>query len=369
MHFIQKEAIPASIDDLFVAYTEKFANEIAKYSNANGEFVEGETISICSKEIRRAVLFDRAVKKMIRVMDTIDSSAVSEFLRISEESQNELLEKTPRCYYNLKDWLSKEIADFLCVSQLDMEKKTNATYGDKDETSSHLKNDWKKVLKESWEDGLCGVELRKNRPSFAWLALFVQMGFKSTLAFAPPINTRVGDLDGIFSPGIDGHSIAERIKDGGDRSIIQRSVAVFPYTVSQQDCPAAEGYSSMKLKSTCCAPASVDIPNEGKGLWVSKKAEVAFSSKQSRAFPITVEEVNQTLFLLNNYEYITNSPNLDYKKAWEFIFKNRDISTIEALKFLIIKLNLPPALLVQKQQVTEAYANIGKTPVQLKYEK
>ena len=194
-----------------------------------------------------------------------------------------------------------------------------------------------------------GLELPDNaKPSFAWLAMFFQMGFKSTLTFAPSVNTRIGDLDAIFNQGDDKKSIADIIKDGGDKHINVRQVSIFPYTVSSEDDPAMDGiYSSRKLKSTCCAPALVDVQNRGAGLWESKKAEVEFSSKHSRAFPITYEEVNRTLLLLNNYEYITNSPNLDYKKAWEFIFKKRDISTIQALKFLIIKLNLPPTILVE----------------------
>jgi hypothetical protein len=305
---------------------------------------------------------------MIRVIKDLELDVViSDVLYVDENSQNLLKEKTPRPYYELKEWLSDELANFLVQFELDVKEKTNATYGDNEETSPHLKKLWKSALKDMWKDDDClrGLELPDNaKPSFAWLAMFFQMGFKSTLTFAPSVNTRMGDLDAIFDQGDDKQSIADVIKNGGDKHINVRQVSIFPYTVSSQDTPATDGiYSSRKLRSTCCAPALVDVQNRGGGLWESKKAEVEFSSKHSCAFPITYEEVNRTLLLLNNYKYITNSPNLDYKKAWEFIFKKRDISTIQALKFLIMKLNLPPTILVQNTAQTEERANIGKSQV------
>ena len=353
------------INDKFTQYSEEFMNNVAKFSKSNGELVETENLAGEPKEIQRAVLLDRAVKKMIHVIGEIELMTFSEVITISD-SPNLLREKTPPCYYELKAWLTGELNRFLDEFDLDGDDKTNQTFGDKEETSPHLKEEWKSELKDVWkdDDSLCGIELADNaKPSFAWLAMFFQIGFKSTLAFAPLVNTRMGDLDAIFTQDNDKHSIADIVREGGDKLINARQVAVFPYTVSAQDTLATNCYPSMELKSTCCARAMVDIPNNGGGLWESKKAEVELYGKNSLAFPLTFQEVNRTLLILNNYEYITMSSNMDYKKAWEFIFKKRDISTIEALKFLIIKLNLPPTILVQKQAETEDKANIGKSPV------
>jgi hypothetical protein len=353
--------IPDDIDEIFDEYSKFWKVVTEQYSSPTGEQLREESFSRELLPVQRAVIFDQAVKKMINVIETIGNALDNEILKRDPDVDNTIRELTPADYVQVKQDLELMIDDYLIGNEDSCRRNenppvlTNENFGDDQESSPDLAESWERITpKEIWkaDNQLKGIELNGITTSFAWLSLFTQSGFKSKLTFAPPVNTRVGELAEVFKPDkLGDKSLAERVTHGSDGSVNDRQVAIIPVYVGKKGI-GHDQLPSTVLKSTSIGPAKVDITSHnGNGFWERSKADVKFFSKDSLAFPVTQAAINRTLVLLNNTTYISGpKEDLDLKVSWEYIFKRRDLTTMEALKYFIVVHRLPPMLVVTSEE-------------------
>ena len=219
-------------------------------------------------------------------------------------------------------------------------------------------NQWELYEPYDAELELSTIKLTTIVPSFAWLALLTQYGFKSTVPLAPAVNQRIGELATVFSNKTTSKSFMEKV-DTGDDSEFSRPIAIHPYAINRK----GENIPNVGLRSLFSGCADVAIPEGRK--FKSQQCEVICNSSFRRACPVQQENINRTLALLNGLHRMSrDDTRVEVQpKVWEFILKRRQINSIGAIRKLIIDMELPPALIKTDINPDHFNPDIGKCKI------